>query len=85
MYRQEGAGRQLMETSGPARPWRKSGTWTVDLRHEPEGWSLVLTAKSLENWCLDHLVLHEVGHHLNWYRRYWSKANHRKVEAVADS
>jgi hypothetical protein len=47
--------------------------------------SLVWTAESLESWCLDHLVPYEIGHHLDWYRRNWSKANRRQVEAAAGS
>jgi hypothetical protein len=62
---------------------REFAPWTSDSK-KTDGLSS-WTKESLERWCLDHLVLHEVGHHLDWYRRHWSKANHRTVEAAADS
>ena len=69
----------------PARKLREFAPWTEDLRSGHDGWSLVWTAESLESWCLDYLLLHEIGHHLDWYGRHWSKANSRQVEAAADS
>lgn len=33
---------------------------------------------------IEHLRYHEVGHHVDWYRRHWSKANLREVEEAAD-
>lgn len=75
----------LGRTRPSSQRLREFAPWTDDLRQGRDGWSLVWTKESLELWCLDHLVLHEVGHHLDWYRRHWSKANHRQVEAAADS
>ncbi len=31
-----------------------------------------------------HILYHEVGHHVDWYGRHWSKANLREVEEFAD-
>lgn len=43
------------------------------------------------NWSIDalrgfyaHVLYHEVGHHVDWYRRFWSKANRKELEEAAD-
>jgi uncharacterized FlgJ-related protein len=29
-------------------------------------------------------LAHEIGHHVDWYSRHWSKANRKQTEEVAD-
>ncbi len=42
-------------------------------------------------WSLDslrrfyaHIIYHEVGHHVDWYRRHWSQANAKELEEAAE-
>ena len=74
---------------GKRRPSRSTlhqyERWTTDLRFRAGTWWLTWTPEQLRSWCLDHLLLHEVGHHLDWYRRHWSPPRSREIEAAADS
>lgn len=38
----------------------------------------------LRKFYIEALIYHEVGHHVDWYSRRWSKANDRAVESAAD-
>lgn len=38
----------------------------------------------LRKFYIEALIYHEVGHHVDWYRRHWSSANHRAIESAAD-
>lgn len=46
-------------------------------------WVLKWTLSSLKQYNI-HILYHEVGHHIDWYFRQWSKANHKQVEEFAD-
>jgi hypothetical protein len=39
---------------------------------------------ALKNFYVEHLLFHEIGHHVDWYSRHWSKANRRTLEEAAD-
>lgn len=39
---------------------------------------------NLRKFYINHLLYHEVGHHVDWYFRHWSKANKRQLEEFAD-
>ena len=39
---------------------------------------------SLRRFYIEHLLFHEFAHHLDWYRRHWSKANRKQVEEFAN-
>lgn len=39
---------------------------------------------SLRLWYVNSLLYHEVGHHVDWYNRHWSKANIKQIEDFAD-
>lgn len=47
-------------------------------------WYIHLSMPQLRRFYIEHLFCHEVGHHVDWYHRHWSKANSRQVEAFAD-
>jgi hypothetical protein len=64
---------------------RELAPWTTDLWRTGGRWSLVWTAEAVERWCLEWLVLHEVGHHVDQRRRRWTDANRRQAEHAADS
>ena len=38
----------------------------------------------LRRFYVEALIYHEVGHHVDWYARRWSKANARAIESAAD-
>ncbi|QEH32493.1 hypothetical protein OJF2_09700 [Aquisphaera giovannonii] len=53
---------------------REHGRWHVRFAAESD----------LRRFVVEHLFCHELGHHVDWYRRRWSKANVRRVEEYAD-
>jgi len=59
--------------------------WCTNLIQTEGEWALRWTEESLRRYYLEHLVLHEVGHHVDWYQRHWSKANAKQVEDFADN
>ena len=52
---------------------------------DSQGWYYQFTHDGLRRYYLEQLLLHELGHHVDWYRRHWSKANGRGVEAAANN
>jgi hypothetical protein len=38
----------------------------------------------LGDFYIEHLLFHEIGHHVDWYNRHWSKANSRILEEAAN-
>lgn len=50
-----------------------------------EGWWIsVWTEPALKDFYIEYLFFHEIGHHVDWYSRHWSKANNRTLEDAAD-
>lgn len=47
-------------------------------------WYVVFSLSDLRRFYIEHLLYHEVGHHVDWYRRYWGRANRRQGEEAAD-
>lgn len=47
-------------------------------------WVSTWTEPALKDFYIEHLLFHEIGHHVDWYQRHWSKANHRTLEEAAD-
>lgn len=54
------------------------------LRPMRDSWAISFEMAGLRRFYLEHLLCHEVGHHVDWYTRMWSKANSKEVEAAAD-
>jgi hypothetical protein len=54
------------------------------LRQVRGSWAISFETAGLRRFYLEHLLCHEVGHHVDWYTRLWSKANSKEVEAAAD-
>ncbi len=48
------------------------------------GWQLEFTESGLKDLYTELLLYHEIGHHVDWYQRRWSKANRRNLEEFAD-
>ena len=57
-----------------------------NLIHDKNGWYLQWTNESYKKYYLEKLLLHEIGHCVDYiYKRQWSKANLKKVEDFADN
>ena len=61
------------------------GKWSPELNFSNDNWYLQWTEPEIKKYYLEHLLLHEIGHHLDWYRHEWSKANHKQVEDAANN
>lgn len=46
-------------------------------------WYICFEREPLRDFFL-HVLFHEVGHHVDWYRRHWSKANVKGTEEAAE-
>ena len=69
----------------PAARWlRLYEKWATELFYNKEKWYLRWTDQGLKSFYLDHLLAHEIGHHVDWYVTHWSKANQKQVEEIAD-
>lgn len=73
---------------GRARP---TGAWARELQRfgakvlAVRGvWYAEFEVAGLRDYCL-HFLLHEVGHHVDWYRRRWSDANRKQCEGAAEN
>lgn len=67
-----------------AKELRQYARWTEDLVFKDAQWYLRWQPEALRNFYLDHLLAHEIGHHVDWYERHWSKANRKQVEEFAE-
>jgi len=47
-------------------------------------WYVEFSEANLKRFYIEHLFCHELGHHVDWYNRNWSKANSRQTEEFAD-
>ena len=56
-----------------APPFRHRGWWYVEISLE-----------NLRLFYVQHLLYHEVGHHIDWYFRHWTPANLKACEEFAD-
>jgi hypothetical protein len=56
----------------------------ADLTNRNSEWVSRWEESSLKNFYIEHLLFHELGHHVDWYERHWSKANKRTLEEAAD-
>ena len=79
--------RTLAQSLGNARPsdrilahYRR---WTSDLRCVRGVWQLRWRLEALRDFYLAYLLVHEVGHNVDWFRSHWSKANVRNREEAA--
>jgi hypothetical protein len=56
-----------------APPFRHRGWWYVEF-----------SPQDLRRFYVQHLLYHEVGHHVDWYYRHWTAANLKQAEDAAD-
>ncbi|NDV59362.1 hypothetical protein [Bacteroides sp. 519] len=61
-------------------------SYCMDLRHDKKGWYLQWTSEKMKQYFLERLLLHEIGHCVDFiYNRHFSKANRKQLEDFADS
>lgn len=57
-----------------------------NLKYEKGNWLLQWTSENLKRYFLERLILHEIGHCVDYlYYRRWSKANNKQIEDFADN
>ena len=64
-----------------ARAYQRFG---ATLLRERGWWYAQFERDGLRRFYVEHLLYHEVGHHLDRYRRRWSRANRKQIEDAAD-
>ena len=47
-------------------------------------WSSMWDESSLKDFYIEYLLFHEIGHHVDWHERHWSKANRSVLEDAAN-
>ena len=58
--------------------------YTEQVECDEHGWYVVFEEKALKDFYVEQLLYHEVGHHIDWYFRHWSKANLKQKEEFAN-
>jgi len=80
--------RDLLLRFGPRKPPQKKlreyARWNPELIQDGPDWCLRWSEAALRLFYLEHLLLHEIGHHVDFFYRRWSKANHKQVEEFAN-
>ena len=78
-------GKRLLGRAKPSlRQIKEYQRFNAKLIKEKGKWYVYLDGENLKKFYIECLFLHEVGHHIDWYYRHWSKANRRKREEYAD-
>mgnify|MGYP000067038661 FL=1 len=67
-----------------ARKLKELGEWCSDIKKADGSWVLRWNLPALRKYYINNLLYHEVGHHVDWYNRYWTMANARQAEEFAD-
>jgi hypothetical protein len=66
------------------RKQRLYAPWGPELIHRDKEWYFRWTQEGLRLFYLQHLLLHEVGHHVDLLFRRWSRADSKRAEEFAD-
>lgn len=73
---------------GPQKPEQKAiraySKFGAEIFLSGKCWYARLPDERLRDFYVQHLLLHEFAHHLDWYKRHWSKANQKRVEEFAN-
>ena len=56
----------------------------AELVYRDKDWISLWHNARLKDFYIEYLLFHEIGHHVDWYLRHWSKANTRILEEAAD-
>jgi len=80
--------RTMLWDHGDKKPSQRLRTvlarYGAELCFENSGWSSRWNEQGLKNFYIEQLLFHEIGHHVDWCRRHWSKADRRSREEAAD-
>lgn len=68
----------------PAAMRRVLDRYDAELMIRDGEWVSRWEESRLKDFYLEHLLFHEIGHHVDRYSRHWSKANRRILEEAAD-
>lgn len=60
------------------------GRFGVEVKRKGNIWFAKPSLLQLRKFYIEYLLYHEVGHHVDWYYRHWSKANAKITEDYAD-
>jgi hypothetical protein len=63
------------------RPFQQLGAEIIQSENH---WYAKLTGPNVRQYYAQHLLLHEFAHHIDWFNRYWSKANAKQTEDFAN-
>ena len=66
------------------RRMKELGKWCSDVSIKNGFWRAKWSLTELRGYYINTLLYHEVGHHIDFYYRHWSKANRKQVEEYAD-
>lgn len=67
-----------------ARKLNELKKWCSDVSFLCGRWRANWELAELRKYFINNLLYHEVGHHINWYCRNWSKASSKQAEDYAD-
>jgi len=73
---------------GPKKPSNKwldvIKRYDAELSFIDNQWVSAWDELRLKDYYVEQLLYHEIGHHLDWYARHWSKGNKKIIEEVAN-
>jgi hypothetical protein len=67
-----------------SRKLKELKEWCSDIEYRNNKWVAIWQLPNLRKYYINQLLYHEVAHHIDWYYRHWSKANHKQAEEFAD-
>lgn len=75
---------ELGKKKPPARKIKELKRYCNDVSLKNDRWCAKWKLSELRKYYISCLLYHEVGHHIDWYYRHWSKANSKQCEESAD-
>lgn len=74
----------LGDSKPSKRKLKELEKWGCKVRKKEGVWVACWSRSELRKYYINSLLYHEVGHHVDWYNRYWSSANSKQAEEFAD-
>ncbi|MBQ4809743.1 hypothetical protein J8M20_00260 [Pseudoalteromonas luteoviolacea] len=75
---------ELSTKKPAAKKVREIHRFCNQLQKDKDGWFIQWDLNALRKYYINSLLYHEVGHHVDWYSRHWSRANNKQVEEFAN-
>jgi len=73
----------LVENAPPNTTFNDVRRFGAEISQVGKDWQAKWNLSSLRQF-YTHILYHEVGHHVDWYSRLWSKANSKELEEAAE-